>query len=90
MYILKENAKKIQGGLDKMKKVWYNIGNNKGIYKMKSEDIKNWRKKVGLSREQVARVLDVSLQTLYRWEKGQDIPTPANRRRLLRLMKKGA
>ena len=55
---------------------------------LKPEDIKTWRKKVNLSGEHLARLLEVSSLTVLRWEKGLTAPSPGNKQRLLRLMKK--
>jgi DNA-binding XRE family transcriptional regulator len=41
-----------------------------------------------LSREDVAREIEVSASTIYRWEKGQAVPTGLSRAALERFLKK--
>ncbi len=36
-----------------------------------AKDIRKWRKKAGLSQEALARLADVSLFTVSRWERGK-------------------
>ncbi len=37
-------------------------------------DIRKWRKKQGISQEEAARSIDVSLRTWVRWENGEAEP----------------
>ncbi len=46
------------------------------------EIIKSIRSRLGLSQENLARVLDVSLRTIIRWETEGDDPPPLQRERL--------
>jgi len=51
-------------------------------------NVKELRRKLGLSQEQLARQLDVATFTIRRWEKGQGKIHPGNQRRLEQLAKK--
>ena len=51
-------------------------------------NIKELRKLLGLSQEQLARELDVATFTIRRWEKGQMNIHPGNKRRLEKLAQK--
>ncbi len=43
---------------------------------MKPNDLKRWRRGNGYSQSQLARVLDVAVQTVSRWERGtREIPS---------------
>ena len=45
-------------------------------------DIKEIRRALSLSLEGMARALDVSLHTVYRWEHGQNSPQPRHLQKL--------
>jgi transcriptional regulator with XRE-family HTH domain len=49
--------------------------------------VKALRSSVGLTQEELARLLGVSLRTLSRWEKGETTPTLRNARRLARRLR---
>lgn len=44
--------------------------------------IRNIRKQLGMSQEQLARALNVSFSTVNRWENGKAIPSPMAREAL--------
>lgn len=48
--------------------------------------IRAWREGVGLTRDQAARVLDVTASTVYRWETGRATPTGRAARKLRMLL----
>jgi transcriptional regulator with XRE-family HTH domain len=44
---------------------------------MKGTELKEWRDAKGLTQQEVATMLDISDAAVNRWEKGQEIPGPA-------------
>ncbi|MCX5834026.1 MAG: helix-turn-helix domain-containing protein, partial [Deltaproteobacteria bacterium] len=43
---------------------------------MKPNELKEWRQRIGYSQNQLARVLDVNVMTVSRWERGvREIPS---------------
>lgn len=45
--------------------------------------LRQLRERALLSQTELANVLSVSFQTIYKWEHGQARPSPANRRKLV-------
>lgn len=48
------------------------------------EDVQKLREALGLTQEQLARLLGVSLRTISRWEAGESQPTPLAQKELRR------
>ena len=46
-----------------------------GGIKMTDEEIKEWRKQMGLTQERLAQLIGVSFQTVNRWERGLSKPS---------------
>lgn len=40
------------------------------------DEVRALRARLGLSREQMARMLDTTAQSIYRWESGKVAPSP--------------
>lgn len=60
---------------------------------MKPEELKKLREKMGISQEALARRIDVSARTVFRWEKGYNPIHPVfaeHIRRLVKQSRKGA
>ena len=55
---------------------------------MNSSDIKEGRAILGITQEQLAYKVGVSVATLQRWERDEHIPSPMAVRKLKRLLKK--
>jgi transcriptional regulator with XRE-family HTH domain len=47
----------------------------KGKFKISSSTIKHWRKKLGLSQQDLAQILNVGVATISRWENDGCEPT---------------
>ena len=56
---------------------------------MNANQIKELRKKLGLSQERFAQRIQVSLLTVRRWESGKFKPSPLANEKLIKLLKKG-
>lgn len=54
---------------------------------MNANQIKQLRLRLGLSQEAFAHKLGVSLNTVFRWEKGTNKPLPLLERKLIKLLK---
>jgi len=50
-------------------------------------DVKDLRKRLGISRDALARKLGVATKTVYLWEKGKTNPSPMAKQRLEELEK---
>ena len=67
------------------------INQSKGISKpikkvrMSSYDIRNFRRKIGVTQEVFAFMLEVNRETVTRWEKGHSQPAPRQRKSFIRL-----
>jgi transcriptional regulator with XRE-family HTH domain len=55
--------------------------------RLRSVGIRQLRERTGLTQADVAKLIGVQTSTVNRWERGHDVPTTANRRRLARLFK---
>lgn len=56
---------------------------------MNAKDIRELRRSLNLTQEELARLLDVSFVTVSRWERGLGWPRPKNIRKLLELKAQG-
>jgi transcriptional regulator with XRE-family HTH domain len=54
-----------------------------------AKDIRELRRSLNLTQEELARLLDVSFVTISRWERGLGWPHPKNIRKLLELKAQG-
>lgn len=54
---------------------------------MTSEEIKQLRKRLNMTQEELANKLGVSRQTVYHWEKNQKRPSRLAKKQLARLSK---
>ena len=67
------------------------INQSKGIFKpvkkvrMSSYDIRNFRRKIGVTQEVFAFMLEVNRETVTRWEKDHSHPGPRQRKSFIRL-----
>jgi len=74
-----------------MEKRWYcytysrRLGGKMIIWDISPKEIKEMRAKLGISSEELARMLDVSLRTMMRWQAGVSRPRPKYRRMLVQL-----
>ena len=51
------------------------------------QSLKEWRRRRFWSQKDLARELGVALATVQRWEAGQNLPFPAQQRRLIEVLK---
>ena len=67
------------------------INQSRGIFKpvkkvrTSSYDIRNFRRKIGVTQEVFAFMLEVNRETVTRWEKGHSHPGPRQRKSFIRL-----